>query len=486
MNDMQFTDFAFLFGFLPAVFLLYWLYFQKHAANLFLVIVSLLFYGWGSVHSLLILILILCWNYAACRMIGLLQDAENQSERKKTLSRFSAGQILIIAIAGDLLILSVYRYLPGFLSLSGSASLQKRAAGIFTMPIGLSFYLFSCISALADIYMQKEKVCSMKDFALFAAFFGWVNMGPIAHYRNLAPQLDHHPMTRKNLKKGAALFIQGLSFKVILSNNLGLVFSGLSANTTWLGTLLLNFSYFLMIYFDFAGYSRMARGLGAFFGFDIPKNFDEPYLALSVQDFWRRWHISLTSWFRDYVYIPLGGNRVRRRRWILNVMAVWLLTGIWHGFGLSFVIWGLLQGALILLEKLVLSDRMKHWPRALLHSWVVFWELIGWTLFSSASLTTGLERIVRMSGILSTGFCDGPALFYLKNAAFLLFVCVLIISRMDLILISIVRRSVSGPSVQKFDQRWRTLVNTAYIFSFAICLIFEISSTAQTFLYAVF
>ncbi|OLU38715.1 MBOAT family O-acyltransferase [Ileibacterium valens] len=483
---MQFTDIAFLFGFLPISCLLYWFIIQPRYRNLFLFLASILFYSWGSLLSLCILFGVLLWNFAACRQLSVFNQAKaltidedelNEINRKRKL-------VLITAIAGNLIILFVYRYLPGLLGslswLIGDVALPRS----FLMPLGLSFYLFSCMSAVFDIYKNKEECVSFMEFALFAGFFGWVNMGPIAHYSQLKGQMENHPATRAKVKDGAMLFLQGICFKVLLADNLGLLFNGLLANTTWLGNLLCNISYFLMIYFDFAGYSRMARGLAAFFGFVIPKNFDHPYLATSVQDFWRRWHISLTSWFREYVYIPLGGNRVDQKRWILNVLIVWFLTGVWHGFGLTFLVWGLLQGGLILLERLVLKDKMKSWNPSILHLWVIFWELIGWTLFSSTDFMQAFFRVIRMSGLTVSGFADGASLFYLKNGLVLMMICVIVVSRLD----SRIARTIRVRLFEVHNKRewWNVFRNAAYILAFAICLTFIISQSAQTFLYAAF
>lgn len=486
---MQFTNIAFLFGFLPLACLFYRLCKTKKSQNLFLVIASMIFYAFGSLRSLMVLIAVLLWNYAGCRQLSLFNEEISTGEITLDDGMYieikeKKKRTLIITIVIDLLILFMYRYFTGLLGTFSFLIGPVNTGEIFLMPIGLSFYLFSCMSALFDLYRSEESCCSLVEFALFAAFFGWVNMGPIAHYNKLKDQLNNHPLSREKLRFGAILFLQGICFKVVFADNLGLIFSGLSGNTTWLGNLLLNFSYFFMIYFDFAGYSRMARGIGSIFGFGIPRNFDHPYLALSVQDFWRRWHISLTSWFRDYVYIPLGGNRVDQKRWILNVLAVWLLTGIWHGFGLSFIFWGLLQGGLILFERLVLKEKIDQWPEYTRRIWVIFWELCGWTLFSSTSLMMGLSRIIRMSGIGASGFCDSAALFYLKNGALLLIFCILVISRFGIRFGRLFRDKVL--KARHLESYWIPIRNTAYIGVFIVCLVFLIAQSAQTFLYAAF
>lgn len=463
---MSFTDLTFLFGFLPIVWVLYPFVFRTRFANLYLVIVSLIFYAWGSLTSLLVLLVVLGWNFTSARIIAATQ--EEHARRRQ----------VIITVAIDLAILCFYRYLPALGFLDTTLSTRFGSLGAM-MPIGLSFYLFSCLSCVFDVYRQKTFApASVTDFALFAAFFGRVNMGPIGHWAQFEPQLKNHPQTRAKSAQGTTLFVQGLFRKVVLADNFALVYAALSGNTSWLGNLLFGFAYFFQLYFDFSGYSRMARGVASLFGFEIPKNFDLPYTALSNQDFWRRWHISLTSWFRNYVYIPLGGNRVCRQRWMINVLIVWLLTGIWHGASWTFMLWGLLQGGLILMEQTWLKGRLERWPVWLQHLYVVFSQLVGWTLFSSASALAAFGVIGRYFGIGISGFADPASLFVLGESLILLLIAILLASGWSVLLGRVARAMAKKAAFG--------LQAAGYAAELIVCICFLVSASAQTFLYAVF
>lgn len=461
---MQFTSLYFLFGFLPLAWLIYQPLAKTRFANVYIMLASFAFYAFGSLRSLFILLFILVWNY-----ISAFQIAGDQKHRK---------QSLWICIAGNILVLFVYRCLSLWFPFI-TQWLPKAASLPAMMPAGLSFYIFSCLSYVFDVYYQKVPVLkSFTNLAVYAAFFGRVNMGPIGNYQHMETQLASHPCTNRKNYQGSQLFIQGLFRKVVLADGFGQVFAALAFNSTWLGSLLHGFAYFFQLYFDFSGYSRMARGLGFLFGFEIPANFDLPYTALSVQDFWRRWHISLTSWFRNYVYIPLGGNRVSRPRWIINILCVWLLTGLWHGASWPFIVWGLLQGGLILSEKLALKNSMNKWPRLCRHLWVIVWQLIGWTFFFSPSLSAAFSWIGRYFFIGISSLADREALFWLSGSL-LLFV-------MGILLSSQLSKTLSI-HLQRRQKRWWPVWQCAgYCLELLVCLIFMVSSTVQTFLYAVF
>ena len=460
---MVFTDLTFLFGFLPVVWLLYRLVAKTKLVNFYLLIASLLFYGWGGLRSLAILILALMWNYLAAGRIGLEEDPE---KRKK---------VLFLAVGVNLAVLFFYRYLGvWFGGLSGQlANLPK------LMPVGLSFYLFSCLSCLFDVASNRcQAPSSLINFGVYAAFFGRVNMGPIGHYARFEEQLTSHPVTRAKSAQGMSLFLQGMLRKVILADNFALLYGTLNGNTTWLGNLLLGFAYFFQLYFDFSGYSRMARGLALLFGFQIDPNFNLPYTATSVQDFWRRRHISLTDWFRDYVYIPLGGNRVSVNRWRINILCVWLLTGLWHGATLPFIVWGLFQGGLILLEREYLNAGLKKLPAIISHLYLILTQLIGWTFFSSPSLTLALTRIGRYFAIGISGFADYAATFELFGNLGLFFLAILLSSGLSVLLAQMFKKQLKGKW-----QFWNTL---GWIGVFIVCVSFLVSATARTFLYAAF
>lgn len=408
---MSFTDLTFLFGFFPVVWLLYQPLCKKFGqfANLYIFAASMIFYAWGSIRQLIVLLLLCGFNFFAC----LQMEKETDPDKRKWQ--------LIAAVAINLLTLFYYRYLGVWFGFLDDMIGMRLSALPALMPVGLSFYIFSSLSALQDVYHKKAPAChDFIDFGIYTAFFGRVNMGPIANYAQMEPQLHSHPVTAKKNARGMALFIQGLFAKAVIADNLALLYSSMAGDTSWLGTLLFGFAYFFELYFDFMGYSRMARGLGSLFGFTIPENFNLPYTALSVQDFWRRWHISLTSWFREYVYIPLGGNRVSETRWMLNIAAVWLLTGLWHGAIWTFLIWGIYQGVLIVLEKKWLNQWLEVCPDAVRHIYLVITQLIGWTFFSSAAIGPAFAQIGRYFGIGSSAFASQASLFSLCQSLLLL------------------------------------------------------------------
>lgn len=463
---MSFTSLIFLGVFFPLAWLC-WLPFSRKpaAGNLLLLVLSLLFYGFGAWQNLLILLLITGFVYAGALTL------EKAGKRLKRLS-------CLFTVGVTVLVFLVYRYLPG---LSQSMQTALPFLPVFTLaaPVGLSFYLFSLLSYYFDVYYQKTPV--QKDIVslgLYTAFFGRVNMGPIGDYAQFAPQLLNHPVTRRKMAEGGALFLQGLVYKVVLADNFAMVFSALSADTSWLGSLLLGFSYFFQLFFDFAGYSRMARGLGWFFGFEIPANFDKPYTAISVQEFWRRWHISLTSWFRKYVYIPLGGNRVSRRRWVLNLLAVWILTGLWHGASLTFLAWGLWQAGLILLEHTLGSERLERIPAVVRHLFVILSQLLGWTLFFSPGLGSALQLIGRYFGLGTACAWSDVSLQQASMGLWLFAAGIFACTGLP--------RLLSRALLRAMPQIYPYMKLACYAAALVLCLAFLVSATSQTFLYAAF
>lgn len=298
-----------------------------------MLIVSWLFYAWAGLPGFLILLITTLWIFACGKQIDLM----DQRQHKKK-SWLVGGSIAFLV-----LILFVYKYLNVWINgLFGLAPLN------LIMPLGLSFYIFSAISYLADVAMKKTPVQkNFLDLALYIGFFSKLTMGPISEYREFKNQLENRKLTSANLSQGTLLFFKGLVKKVIFADQLALMFASLQGETSVVGVWLLSLSYTFQLYFDFSGYSDMAIGIGKWFGFEIPKNFDHPYVADSVQNFWRRWHISLSTWFRDYVYIPLGGSRVDKNKFIRNILVVWLLTGIWHGANMTYILWGLYYGVLL-------------------------------------------------------------------------------------------------------------------------------------------
>lgn len=415
---MSFSNLFFPFVFLPICLLLYVIT-PRRLKNPLLVPVSLVFFAWGRPEYLLLMAASILFNYFTGIEIGT-QKAAGKDDRAKLT--------LISGVFVNLLFLGFFKYY-GFLvrsitSLFGPPlKVQELPA-----PIGLSFFTFSVLSYLFDVYRGKTAAAkNILNFSLFVTFFPKLVSGPIVQYSAMEPQLTDHPVTREGFGSGARLFLVGLAKKVLLANTLGTTFyaitalqpSELSAATAWLGAIL----YSLMLYFDFGGYSDMAIGLAGMFGFSFSKNFDYPYISSSITEFWRRWHISLGAWFRDYVYIPLGGSRAGRNKTIRNLLVVWLLTGIWHGADWSFFAWGVYYGILLVLEKFVLHGLAERLPKVLQHIFTVILVVIGWVFFFSDSLGSAAAYLGSMFGFGAGGF-DSSALYYLGNSWLILLISI--------------------------------------------------------------
>ena len=383
---MLFSSLIFLFLFLPITAAGYFLL-PIRFRNFFLLAASLLFYGWGEPAFLPVLIVSIIWNYCWGIVLG----------------KSRSGKLpLIIGIAGNLLLLFYFKYLNFSLSLL-SPLLEYYGCGSWNfgqiiLPIGISFFTFQSISYLVDVYRDRSKSRkSFIDIALYISLFPQLIAGPIVRYSTISAELDHREISVDLCAEGCQRFIYGLGAKILLANPAGwvadTVFSRspeqLSAPLAWLGVL----AYTLQIYYDFSGYSSMAIGLGKIFGFHFPENFNYPYAADSISDFWRRWHISLSAWFRDYVYIPLGGSRVSGRRTALNLMTVFFLTGIWHGANWTFLVWGLWHGILLIVEKFLFCNRLPGW---LMRVWTLFVVIHGWVFFRSDSLDSAWKYFKTM------------------------------------------------------------------------------------------
>ena len=371
---MVFSSLTFLLFFLPASLLLYYVVPFK-VKNYVLVFVSLIFYAWGEPVYVILMIYSILMNYGMGRLM------ESQPRFKKA--------ILGYTVFLNLLVLGFFKY-SGFLVTSLNSILpagHQLPVRDLKLPIGISFYTFQALSYIIDLYRGKFK--AQKNLIRFAAYitmFPQLIAGPIVRYEDVESQFEAREITLKKFGRGILRFIAGLGKKVLLANTAGVVFDaarGLEAQSflsAWLGTV----GYTFQIYFDFSGYSDMAIGLGEMLGFEFPENFKYPYLARSVTEFWRRWHISLGTWFREYVYIPLGGNRVSVPRHILNLFVVWMLTGLWHGAGWTFLLWGVYYGILLILDKYLFS-RWKI-PKAIGVLVTLFLVMLGWVVFSSDTI----------------------------------------------------------------------------------------------------
>lgn len=406
---MELSTLFFVFAFLPASLVLYMLC-PRVCKNALLVIISFLFYAWGSPVQLLLLLLVTAFNYCIHR------DIASRVEG----SFVGAKGVFIAGIVFNLLLLGFYKYAaPVCAGLNALLPISITAPQT-TLPLGISFFTFQNISCLSDVYHGRAGARkNIFDFSLCVCFFPKMVSGPIVPYEKLAPQLRDHPVTLDKIAEGAPMFVIGLAKKVLLADNLSSVFSAISAlspsalsgGSAWLGLL----CYALQLYFDFSGYSDMAIGMARLFGFEFEPNFIYPYCSGSLSDFWRRWHASLGRWFRDYVYIPLGGSRVSTAKCIRNLLIVWLLTGLWHGASLSFVVWGLYHGVLLLLEKYVLKDVLEKLPKAVRHAMTLLAVLIGWVFFFSPELSSAMTYLGRLLGTGSRAFWDSTARYYFSS-----------------------------------------------------------------------
>ena len=369
---MIFSSIPFLYYFLPAVLAVYFLT-PRRGKNAVLLLASLCFYGWGEPKLLLLMVLTIAVFYLCGLAIG-------YSERYKKAW-------LILSIAVGVSLLGLFKYADFFISSVHAATGMSLPILKLALPAGISVYTFQCLSYTVDVYRgavkpQKNPI----SFGAYVALFPQLIAGPIVRYADVARELEERTHSWENVGTGLRRFIVGLSKKVILADNLAMLTklyrdsTAPSVTFAWLYAI----AFTLNIYFDFSGYSDMAIGLGRMFGFHFPENFNYPYLSKSVTEFWRRWHISLGSWFRDYVYIPLGGSRVNRVKWVRNILVVWMLTGLWHGASWNFVLWGLLFAGLLLLEKAV--PGIKRLPGGLGSVYVVFVVMLSFVLFNADSL----------------------------------------------------------------------------------------------------
>ena len=372
-KNLVFSSLVFLFAYLALTLLVYYIIPRK-GRNIFLFFINLLFYGWGEPMLVLLMVFNIAFNYLG----GFLVDKFRHDQKKKKL-------FLILTCALDIGILAVFKYTGLIVDTVNLLPFLNIPTVEISLPIGISFYTFQTMSYVIDVYRNDAPVSkSFINFGTYVALFPQLIAGPIVRYRDVAYQLDNRRETLDRFTKGVKLFCVGLGKKVLIANQMGALTSAMFGNPdengvlgTWVGIL----AYTFQIYFDFSGYSDMACGLGNMFGFEFLKNFNYPYISTSITDFWRRWHISLSTWFKEYVYIPLGGNRKGVRRQIVNLLIVWGLTGLWHGASYNFIFWGLYYGLLLILEKFVLQKYLDKLPVACRHIYTLFIVMIGWGLF---------------------------------------------------------------------------------------------------------
>ena len=404
---MLFSSIPFLFYYLPAVLILYFLV-PGFLKNTVLLLASLFFYGWGEPVYLFLMLgsIALFWG------CGMAMGRCKEQKWKKFW--------LIVSVVVSLALLAIFKYADFFISSVNAVTGLSIPLLRLALPIGISFYTFQCLSYTIDVYrgqaaVQKNPI----SFGAYVSLFPQLIAGPIVRYVDVARELDERTHSWDNVALGMRRFMIGLGKKILLANQFGELTNIFRASDEksvvfyWIYAI----AFTLHIYFDFSGYSDMAIGLGKVFGFNFIENFNYPYISRSIQEFWRRWHMSLGSWFRDYVYIPLGGNRVSRGRWIFNTMVVWFLTGMWHGASWNFILWGVLYGVLLLIEKFV--PAIQKLPATLGHVYVMVMVMIGFVLFNAVDMAQAAGDLAGMFGLAGVPFLTQETVYYLGSYAVL-------------------------------------------------------------------
>ena len=460
---MLFSSITFLFYFLPIVFIVYYMVSNKFK-NLILLIASMIFYAWGGLLYFPLLIISIIINYIFG--IKIEKYKFNKKEKKK---------ILIYSIIFNILFLGVFKYSNFVIDNINILFNTSITIPTIPLPIGISFYTFQAMSYVIDVYRGDGQVQkNILNLALYISMFPQLVAGPIVRYETVDKQITKRDYSFDKFNSGLERVIKGLFKMVIISNTIGelatliysLSYSEMTVATAWLGAI----AYTFQIYFDFSGYSDMAIGLGKMLGFDFLENFNYPYVSKSVSEFWRRWHISLGSWFKDYVYIPLGGNKVGTIKLYRNLAIVWVVTGIWHGASWNFILWGIYFGFFIILERIFLGELLRKLPNIIQHIYLMIIVIFGWVLFSQVDINSTVEYIKIMLGLGEYRLFNNHTIFYIKQ-----YWIVIIMS----ILASIpVLKQIEG--IGGLIKLIRPLV---VIMSFVLVVIYLVNSTFNPFIY---
>ncbi len=451
--------------FLPAVLILYYIT-PKRFRNLTLFIVDLVFYAWGEPMLVLLMLVSVVINYVAGVLIGI-----NREKKKLTKA------IFIISIILNLGLLGFFKYI-GFIGETLNFVLPFLNIPVIqvSLPIGISFYTFQTMSYTIDVYRNTVKVQkNIITFGTYVSLFPQLIAGPIVRYEDVAQQLMERKETLEQFTQGVKLFLVGLSKKILIANEMGNLWDAVrdsgaagGAAGAWVGII----AYTFQIYFDFSGYSDMAIGLGRMFGFEFMKNFDYPYISKSITEFWRRWHISLGTWFREYVYIPLGGNRKGLGRQIINIGVVWFLTGLWHGASWNFILWGVYFGILLMIEKIFLLKLLKKAPAAVSHLYAIILFVFGWVIFyfeDMGEMGTFIARLFGSDGFMMSGDIAATVISYIP-----LLIAAAVISTP--LITTLYHKIKSRPVLYAAD-------NAACILALLLCTSSLVSSSYNPFLY---
>lgn len=465
---MVFSSLVFLFRFLPIFLICYFIIPKQYIKwrNLVLFLFSLVFYAWGEPIYICLMLFSTIFDY----INGLLIE-------KYGVGSKGAKVVLIVSLIGNLGLLGVFKYTDFFISSLNNLLNLNLVNLNLALPIGISFYTFQTLSYTIDVYRGTVPAeHNIISFGAYVSMFPQLIAGPIVQFKTVAKELNERIHSMDNIYIGIRRFIIGFAKKVFLANNIGFIWSEILSNysdssvlTLWLGII----CFALQIYFDFSGYSDMAIGLGKIMGFNFLENFNYPYISKSITEFWRRWHISLGSWFRDNVYIPLGGNKKGLKRQIINLAIVWFLTGFWHGASWNYVLWGVYYGILIIVEKLFLLKWLKK-HNIISHIYTIFLVLIGWSLFAIEDLGLLSDYINGMFAINSVGLTDNQFLYYLQNYGILLIIGVIVA----------VCPLKQHYNILKAQHSWIKMIeNILLIFIFIISLAMLVNSTYNPFLY---
>ena len=463
---MVFSSTIFLCIYLPLVLLGYYIC-PKKGRNLFLLIVSLAFYAWGEPKYVFLMIFSILVNY----VFGRLMDKNRGNGKRLKL-------MLVLSVVIDLGLLGFFKYTDFIISNVNAIFSTGFDLLNIALPIGISFYTFQAMSYTIDVYRDDVKVQkNLIDFGMYITMFPQLIAGPIVRYSDVETQLAERTVTTGDVADGIMRFIVGLGKKGLLANQIGALWTEIyalggmsSALTAWLGAAAFTFQ----IYFDFSGYSDMAIGLGKMFGFKFPENFRYPYESVSITDFWRRWHITLSTWFKEYLYIPLGGNRRGLARQALNLLIVWSLTGFWHGAGWNFVMWGLYYFVILFIEKLFLLKALDKLPKLLRHLYSLLLIVIGWVIFACNDVSVLLPYLGSMFG--ANGALGGLDVYWLITKLALLVICAVASTQMPKKLFA----SVTGTMNEKAAFAVKSVLAVALL---VLSMAFLIGDSYNPFLY---
>lgn len=470
---MVFSSLLFLFVFLPVVLLLYFLA-PKGYRNFILFISSLIFYAWGEPVYVVIMLFSTVVDFTHGMLVKNFKDKGNMRAAKLTL---------LSAVSINLMLLFFFKY-SDFVIMNINAIFGTELALLnLALPIGISFYTFQTMSYTIDIYRGDADVQkNIIDFGAYVALFPQLIAGPIVRYKTIAEQLRERTEDFQQCFYGIKRFLIGLGKKVLLANSLGLLWrdisggdiANLSLLSGWLGII----AFALQIYFDFSGYSDMAIGLGSIFGFKFLENFDYPYISKSITEFWRRWHISLGTWFKEYVYIPLGGNKKGFSKQIRNIAIVWFLTGLWHGASWNYILWGLYFAFFLVIEKLFLLKLLKRAPRAVSNAYTLVLVLFSWVIFAFESLPPALQYFRAMLGLAGGGIINNQGIYYLSTNLILLVICIAAASPWPSL--------IANKALERLKERellTAMLENMVLLVIFLLCTAYLVDGSYNPFLY---